>query len=54
MQLDTLLSFKIASVGHSNSPVKAITIALPALSDRRKKNPYFYWLYSFVNYKAAF
>lgn len=37
VQLDTPLSGKIAFVGHSNSPVKAVTTALPPPSDRGKK-----------------
>lgn len=43
MQLDTLLS-DIALTGHSNSPMKAVSTALPAPSNRvkkRKKNPSF-------------
>lgn len=41
VQLHTRLSSKIAFVGHSNSPVKAVTTALPS-PDRAKnkqKNP---------------
>lgn len=56
-QLDTFLSFKITFLGHSNSPVKAVTAALSAPSDLKKKkkkqNPTF-TDYSFVNYKAYF
>lgn len=42
MQLDTLLS-DIALTGHSNSPMKAVSTALPAPSHRvkKKKNPSF-------------
>lgn len=43
MQLDTLLS-DIALTGRSNSPMKAVSTALPAPSNRvkkRKKNPSF-------------
>lgn len=36
MQLDTLLS-DIALTGHSNSPMKAVSTALPAPSHRVKK-----------------
>lgn len=35
VQLDTRLSSKIAFVGHSSSPVKAVTTALPS-PDRAK------------------
>lgn len=37
-QVDTFLSFKITFVGHSNSPVKAVTTALSAPSDLKKKS----------------
>lgn len=54
VQLDTCLSSKIAFVGHSSSPVKAVATALPspdwAKNEKKQKTKETVSLYSF-NYK---